>query len=1138
MGRRNSPARGSRHLNGSGRPVLESLEPRLLLSANWTVMVYVDGDNNLEGAAIDDVNEMETVGSTAEVNIVVQVDRAAGYDASNGDWEDTRRGLVIQDSNTGIISSDLTSIGEINMGHPGYLTEFIEWAATTYPADHYALILWNHGGGVTGAISDDTNGGWLTLSELDLGISRSPVHLDVIAFDACLMSMLEVAHEVAAYGDVMVASEETIPFDGYPYDTMMADLTANPGWSAAELGGSMVTRYDEHYDPIDVTTLSAVDLAEVPALSAAVDAVADAILTERADLDTADAAHDAAQDFGGYWTLDPITWNLVWMPGDFIDLGGFLSELSANAVNPVVGAAAAGALAQYNTTILSNYSEASLDGTGMTILFPDVGAISELASYDYNEGNFTFVADTSWADFLQVFVHPQPEIRVMDGAVEIDDGQIVPVDFGNVNFGATPVPKILTIYNDGVVNLTLGSVTVPDGFVFWGFSSDTIPAGGSLMFAVSMTTDTSGTWAGDLTIASNDFDEDPFDFAITGQVLASGEVTVKYGVIPITDGETTPIDFGIVAHNAATVEEIFTIRNNGATQLTIGTVTVPGGFTVTQPLETLLGPGVSTTFGVTLDSSVMGEHAGDVSFLNSDGDESPFNFAITGEVTGPDLVVTDAQYTPGPYAAGLDAIALGTCVSNLGDVAMPTYQPIRFEGRLSMDTVWGNDDDVIVYQATHTLPSLGIGEDSPSYFQVLYSTFGGADPGMYYLAVKANSDAQVAETNLDNNVWWSAEADIELYLGDRYTRLVQGSRVAFVDGLGNRVTASFSGPGHADLLSANGRTGRDMGGNIIRIVVAGTTLRSQLRITVGRGTIVGEIIIRDDIGSIMGRGVAVPGNVEITGTARRIVLGDIAGDHTVTIGPPAPGDTRATVDLTFGRLAEVSIVSETPVRSFTATEWLDLDATPDIFETPWIGRLTTRGDRRTGSAGHFQADLLLNGSGNPRSTLGATRIAGDLRQAEWNITGQMDRLTVGGTAADSTIRTTGSMAGVTLGAADGADFLAGMKDTVVRHATDAADFESDATIKSFAIRGLRDGGATRWYFQDSNLSAATIGRVSLLNVNFDNNVTNFGIYARDAGTGREIASVRYYDNVTRARWSYPWLPGQVVNTQDLEILVL
>ncbi len=55
---------------------LEPLEQRLLLQADWTFMVYLDGDNNLESAAIDDFLEMAHVGSTAEVNIVAQFDRS------------------------------------------------------------------------------------------------------------------------------------------------------------------------------------------------------------------------------------------------------------------------------------------------------------------------------------------------------------------------------------------------------------------------------------------------------------------------------------------------------------------------------------------------------------------------------------------------------------------------------------------------------------------------------------------------------------------------------------------------------------------------------------------------------------------------------------------------------------------------------------------------------------------------------------------------------------------------------------------------------------------------------------------------------------------------------------------------------
>ena len=51
------------------------LFPPINNTAEWTVMVYLDADNNLESAGIDDINEMEIVGSTTEVNVVVQVDR-------------------------------------------------------------------------------------------------------------------------------------------------------------------------------------------------------------------------------------------------------------------------------------------------------------------------------------------------------------------------------------------------------------------------------------------------------------------------------------------------------------------------------------------------------------------------------------------------------------------------------------------------------------------------------------------------------------------------------------------------------------------------------------------------------------------------------------------------------------------------------------------------------------------------------------------------------------------------------------------------------------------------------------------------------------------------------------------------------
>ena len=120
-------------------------------TAKWTFMVYLAADNDLEQFGIGDFNEMETVGSTADVQIIVQMDRSPQYDASNGNWSDTRRFRVVKDVNTATISSPVVqNMGEVNMGAPQSLVEFVKWARQNYPAERYCLVLWDHGGGWKG----------------------------------------------------------------------------------------------------------------------------------------------------------------------------------------------------------------------------------------------------------------------------------------------------------------------------------------------------------------------------------------------------------------------------------------------------------------------------------------------------------------------------------------------------------------------------------------------------------------------------------------------------------------------------------------------------------------------------------------------------------------------------------------------------------------------------------------------------------------------------------------------------------------------------------------------------------------------------------------------------------------------------
>ena len=250
----------------------------------WTFMVYLDGDNNLEGAGIDDFLEMSSIGSNATVNIVVQFDRIGGYSTSYGNWTSTKR-FYITPGMTPAVDNALQDLGELNHGDPQTLINFINWAKENYPAHNYALVLWNHGGGwrlskeemkkqlaegrkrlnFKAVCWDDTNGhDSLYMDEVQNALNATGGG-NLIGFDACLMGMVEVAYEMRDLGEVMVGSEESEPGDGWPYGTILADLTNNPDWSPAELGSAIVDRYYESYG--NDWTQSAIDLGNMDNLA-------------------------------------------------------------------------------------------------------------------------------------------------------------------------------------------------------------------------------------------------------------------------------------------------------------------------------------------------------------------------------------------------------------------------------------------------------------------------------------------------------------------------------------------------------------------------------------------------------------------------------------------------------------------------------------------------------------------------------------------------------------------------------------------------------------------------------------------------------------------------------------------------------
>ncbi len=115
----------------------------------WTFMLFMAADNNLEEASIVDINEIEKYGSTENVNFVAQIDRNGGYSKNSSEkWSGTRRYYITKDKSKKTLGSPmLEDLGDVDSASPKTLTEFVAWAKDNFPARKYALILWNHGSG-------------------------------------------------------------------------------------------------------------------------------------------------------------------------------------------------------------------------------------------------------------------------------------------------------------------------------------------------------------------------------------------------------------------------------------------------------------------------------------------------------------------------------------------------------------------------------------------------------------------------------------------------------------------------------------------------------------------------------------------------------------------------------------------------------------------------------------------------------------------------------------------------------------------------------------------------------------------------------------------------------------------------------
>ena len=235
--------------------------PQIPDPAKLTLVVYMAADNDLESYALSNLKAMEH-SHFDNMNVLVLLDRAEGYDETNDDWTDTRLFELEHDDTDGnlIVSKRLSCplLGlsnrietELDMGNPSVLWNLLSFAVNNYESEKYALIIWGHGTGWRYSLAgtgnsqadeassvvrtdravaiDDRSGSYMSVH--DLGRALKGKGLSVIGFDTCFGGVFENVYELKNYADYTVASPGITPSTGWDYKRLLEDLSESDFYS-------------------------------------------------------------------------------------------------------------------------------------------------------------------------------------------------------------------------------------------------------------------------------------------------------------------------------------------------------------------------------------------------------------------------------------------------------------------------------------------------------------------------------------------------------------------------------------------------------------------------------------------------------------------------------------------------------------------------------------------------------------------------------------------------------------------------------------------------------------------------------------------------------------------------------------------
>lgn len=273
--------------------------------ARWTVLVYMNAASNLQPFSLINVAQMCSVGSNANLNIVLQWKQTAtsNYFSSvpvdtTPSFVGTRRYLLPKlstaqqqqiaptgiDTNPNLVGNTTVldpyrlpdpSTNTVNdngtmtsdMGLYTTLQNFVQWGAKAYPADNMILVIWDHGSAMLnvdnrsvlhnkkvpkttravassskilrGLSQDTQTGNQIATWQLNLALANPPQPIDAVVIDCSLQGGTEMAYQLKNSARILIASEDSPPGLGLPYDTWLNYVQSATG-SVCDIGSNLI----------------------------------------------------------------------------------------------------------------------------------------------------------------------------------------------------------------------------------------------------------------------------------------------------------------------------------------------------------------------------------------------------------------------------------------------------------------------------------------------------------------------------------------------------------------------------------------------------------------------------------------------------------------------------------------------------------------------------------------------------------------------------------------------------------------------------------------------------------------------------------------------------------------------------------